>query len=56
MLAEQLAELEADREDRVQRRQRVLEDHRDPVGPHLAALLVGQLQQVDALVEHLARR
>ena len=53
--ADRLRHLIPDREERVQRRHRVLEDHRDPLAadpPHLA---VGLLEQVFALEEDLAR-
>jgi hypothetical protein len=53
VLAELLPELEPDREDGVQRGQRVLEHHGDPVGPDDAPILVGELEQVDALVADL---
>ena len=48
-IAEDLADLAADRPDRVQRRGRLLEDHRDPVAADLAHLLVGELRQVVAV-------
>ena len=44
-----LLELPADLLDRVQRRHRILEDHRDPHPPQLAQLLRDRLEQVDAV-------
>ena len=44
----------ADLVERVQRRQRVLEDHRDVVAADLAQLVVGRAQQVLAVEQHLA--
>jgi hypothetical protein len=52
--AEHLTELVADGEDRVQRAERVLEDHGDPAAADLAALLGGHLEHVLAAEEDLA--
>ena len=41
MHPDRLGDLVADREQRVQRGHRVLQDHRDPLAAHLAHLLVG---------------
>ncbi len=55
------ANLEANRQHRVERRHRILEDHGDPVAPDLADFVVVKLEQI-ASVElnfpghHLARR
>ncbi len=49
---EDLAELPAHREDRVERRQRVLEDHRDLPAADLPALLLRHGEQVLTPVEH----
>ena len=46
---EHLADLAADRQNRVQARHRVLEDHRDLPPADAAELLVGKLQQVPVL-------
>jgi hypothetical protein len=54
MRPEQFGELESDRVDRVQRGERVLEDHRDLVGPDPPALVLPQLQQVDTAIADLA--
>ncbi len=54
VLAEHLRDLPAHREHRVQRGQRVLEDHRDLGPADLPATLVGQLEDVGAAVAHLA--
>src|SRR6185436_18459074 len=50
-----LADLIADGEHRVQRRHRLLEDHRDPVAADRAHLGLGQGEQVPAAVADLAR-
>ena len=47
-------DLGADRVDGVQRRHRILEDHRDLVAAEVLQLALVHLQQVAALVEHLA--
>src|SRR5439155_4150244 len=44
---EHLADLEADLEYGVQRRRRLLEDHRDPLAPDVRHLRAGQAEQVD---------
>ena len=49
-----LAQLRADRVDRVQRRHRVLEDHRDLVAADLAQLVGVDLQQIPVLEDRLA--
>ena len=54
MRADRLADLVADREQRVQRGHRVLQDHRDPPAAHLLHLLIGFLQQILALEHHPA--
>jgi hypothetical protein len=54
--AEHLAELVAHGEHRVQRAERVLEDHGDPPAADLAALLGGHLEHVLAAEEDLALR
>jgi len=46
---QRLADLPADRQDRVQARHRVLEDHRDVAPADLAELVVLQLQEVAPL-------
>jgi hypothetical protein len=46
VLAEHLGDLPAHREGRVQRAQRILEDHRDLRAARLASLLLGHRQQV----------
>ena len=51
---ERLGQLPADREHRVQRRHRLLEDHRDAVAADLADLVLVQLQEVFALEEDFA--
>ena len=51
-----LGDLVADRQHRVQRRHRVLEDHRHVAAADLAELLLRQLQQVLALEDRLALR
>src|SRR5437762_6433698 len=54
MHADRLGHLIADREERVQRGHRVLQDHRDPAAADLLHLLVGFPQQVFALEHHPA--
>ena len=51
---QRLHDLEADGEHRVERRHRLLEDHRDVAPANLAHLVVGELQQVAALEEDAA--
>ena len=51
--AEHLGDLPAHGEDRVQRAECVLEDHRDPLASNHAALVFGQLQQIHAPEEDL---
>ena len=46
MLLDGFGDLPPDRQHRVQRRHRLLEDHADVAAPHLADLLLGQPQQV----------
>jgi hypothetical protein len=53
--AEHLGELRAHVPHRVQRRRRLLEDHRDPVAAQLAHVVAGKLQEVLAVEEDLAR-
>ena len=53
---QRLADLVADREDRVQRRHRILEDHRHVAAADVAQLLLRHLQQVLALEDRLALR
>jgi hypothetical protein len=45
-----LGHLETDRDDRVERGQRVLEDHRDVLAAPVPHVVVGQCEQVGALV------
>ena len=52
--AHRLHELRPDAVERVQRGERVLEDHRDLLAAHLAQLVLGQREQVAALEDHLA--
>jgi hypothetical protein len=52
--ADRLHELVADLVERVQRRQRVLEDHRDVVAAELAHVLLGHLEEVAAVEQDLA--
>src|SRR5688500_3421389 len=54
VLAVELGKLEPNRENRVEGRKRVLEDHRDLVGPDHPALLLGTLEQVHSPVPDLA--
>src|SRR5919198_1544281 len=49
-----LDDLVADRVHRVQRRHRVLEDHRDLVPAHVAEPRLALVEEVLALVDHLA--
>ncbi len=51
---EHLGDLEADRVDRVQGRERVLEDHGDLLAALVLHLALGQREQVGALQEHSA--
>jgi hypothetical protein len=53
---DRLDELAPDRVDRVQRRHRVLEDHRDVVSPDVSQALLRHRQEVLALEECLAAR
>src|ERR1700730_8680738 len=58
--AHRLVDLKADAQHRVQRAERVLEDHRDVAPADVAQLLVVELEQILALehdlaVNHLAR-
>jgi hypothetical protein len=53
---DRLADLVADRQDRVERRHRVLEDHRHRPAPDLAQPALGQGEQVLALEERLSGR
>ena len=46
--------LAADREHRVQRRHRLLEDHRDLAAAHAAHLFFAEREQVAALVENFS--
>ena len=54
MHPDRLADLVADREQRVQRSHRVLEDHRDPLAAHVAHLGIGFFQEILAREQHLA--
>ena len=47
VVAQRLGDLEAHRQDRVQRRHRLLEDHRDAVAADLAHLLLAERDQVE---------
>ena len=49
-----LVDLKAGAQDRVERALRVLEDHRDVAPAHLTDLVIGELEQVLVLEEHLA--
>ena len=51
---DRLPELAADRQNGVERRHRVLEDHRDLVAAEVALLPLAELQQVAALEQRLA--
>ena len=53
---QRLRDLVADREDRIERRHRLLEDQRDLGAAHLAHLALGERQQVAALEADRARR
>ena len=53
MQLHRLAQLRADRVDRVQRRHRILEDHRDLVAADLAQLVGIDLQQIPVLEDRL---
>ena len=46
---QRLHDLQADRQDRIERGHRLLEDHRDVAAADLAHLLVGELEQVAAV-------
>ena len=52
--AECLLDLPADLVERVQRRERVLEDHRNPPPAHRAEPVVGKPEEVDAVEQNLA--
>ena len=52
---DRLGDLIADGEERVQRRHRVLQDHRDPLAADSSHLRLGLLHEVDALEHDLAR-
>ena len=54
MHPDRLGDLVADREQRVERSHRVLQDHRDPLAAHVAHLGVGFLDQILALEQHPA--
>jgi hypothetical protein len=49
---QRLHDLLADREDRVERGHRLLEDHRDVAAADLAHLLGGELEQVATFEQH----
>ncbi len=49
MQAQRLGDLEADREARVEARRRLLEDHRHVLADELAALAVGEREQIAAV-------
>ena len=53
---QRLHDLLADRQDRVERGHRLLEDHRDVAAAQFAHLLVGEFEQVAAFEQHAARR
>src|SRR5262249_14975929 len=55
MLAQHLADLEADREDRVERRHRLLEDHADLLAAHALHLIAPYREEVAAAIENAAR-
>ena len=55
MRPDRLDDLVADLVEGVQRRQRVLEDHRDVVAADLAQLVVGRVEQVLAVEAHRRR-
>src|SRR5262249_6103293 len=46
---EGLSNLLADRIDRIERRHRLLEDHRQPIAAHVAHLAIGQAEQIGAI-------
>ena len=52
---QRLHDLLSDRQDRIERGHRLLEDHRDVAAAHLAHLLVGEIEQVAALEQDAAR-
>jgi hypothetical protein len=52
---DRLGDLSPDRERRVQRRHRVLEDHRDLAPANVLEIVFGQLRQIRSLEQHLAR-
>ena len=52
---QRLADLHADREDRVERRHRLLEDHRDPIAAHRPHGFGVETKQVLPFEQHLAR-
>ena len=54
--ADRLGDLRPDLQRRVQRGHRVLEDHRDLLAAHVLELPLGELRQVAALEQDLARR
>ena len=54
MHPDRLGDLVADREQRVQRGHRVLQDHRDALAAHMPHLLVGFEDEIFALEQHLA--
>ena len=49
-----LRQLLRDPHERIERRHRILEDHRDPLAADLPHLVVGQRQQVDAVEQRLS--
>jgi serine kinase of HPr protein (carbohydrate metabolism regulator) len=55
MLLDRLGDLAADRQDRVQRGHRLLENHADLAAAHLPHLFFRQAHQVAAGEQHLAR-
>ena len=52
---QRLHDLLADRQDRIERGHRLLEDHRDVAAAHLAHVVVGEIEQVAALEQDAAR-
>jgi hypothetical protein len=53
---ERLGDLRTDREHRVQRRHRLLEDHRDAIAAQRAHVVLGQREQVAAAVDDRSAR
>ena len=56
MDAQRLGDLQSDRQDRIERGHRLLEDHRDVAAANLAHLFVGQVEEIAALEGDAALR